>query len=71
MGGAQEADEVHRADPEEDSERRELGEESPQTGGECLDMEAARLPRPLPQEGLAVEKGKEGAEREGGQHQGT
>ena len=71
VGEAQEADEVDRADPEEEHERRELGEEPPRTGGESLDMETARFPRPLPKEALAVERGKAGTEREEGQHQGA
>ena len=71
MGEAQEADEVDRADPEEEHERRELEEEPPRTGGESLDMEVARFLRPLPKEGLAVERGKAETGREEGQHQGT
>ena len=72
MGGAQEAGEVDRADLEEDHDRRELGEQPPQSGGESLDPEAASRPRPLPREGVAVERvnvaGKQEAVREG-QHQ--
>ena len=60
-----------RADPEEERERRKQGEEAPRIGGESLDMEAARFPRLLPKEGLAVERGKAGTEREEGQHQGA
>ena len=75
VGEAQEADEVDRGDLKGNHERRELGEGPPRTGGESLDPEAARFPRPLPKEALAVERdnfaGKEGAEREEGQHQGT
>ena len=71
MGEAQEADEVDRADPEGEHERRELGEEPPRTGGESLDVEAVRFPRPLPKEGLAVERGKAGTKAEEGQYQGT
>ena len=58
-------------DPEGEHERRELGEEPPRTGGESVNMEAARFPQPLPKEQLAVERGKVGTEREEGLHQGT
>ena len=46
-------------------------EEPSRTVGESLDMEAARFPRPLPKEGLAVEREKAGTEREEGRHQGA
>ena len=71
MGEAQEADDVDRADPDEEHDRRELQEEPPRIGGESLDMEAARFHRPLRKEGLAVERRKAGTEREKGQHQGA
>ena len=75
MGEAQEAGEVDGADLKGDHERREQGGEPPRTEGESLDPEAVRFRRPLPKKGLAVEivnfAGKEGAERQEGQHQGT
>ena len=74
MGEAQEAGEVDGADLKGDHERREQGGEPPRTEGESLDPEAVRFRRPLPKKGLAVEivnfAGKEGAERQEGQHQG-
>ena len=64
-----------RADLGGDHERRDLGAEPPRTGGESVDLEAARFPRLLLREGVAVERvnfaGKEGAATEEVQHQGA
>ena len=65
MGESQEADEVDRAGPEGEHERRELGEEPPRTGGESLDMDAVRFPRSLPKGRIG------GGEREDGDGEGA